>query len=86
VAQLLRNDAQWHAIEPLLPRCKSGGRPSRDRRVLLDGILWILRTGAPWQDVPEEFGPWQHHKKNSFIDEYSKLLMDAGIEFEDKYL
>jgi transposase len=35
------------------------GRPPVDRRVMLNGILWILATGAPWRDLPERFGPWQ---------------------------
>jgi len=34
------------------------GRPPRDRRQVLDGILWILNTGSPWRDLPEGFGPW----------------------------
>ncbi len=37
---------------------KRTGRPPRDRRTIVDGILWILNTGAPWRDLPEEFGPW----------------------------
>ncbi len=35
------------------------GRPPCDRRQVLDGILWVLRTGAAWRDLPEEFGKWQ---------------------------
>ena len=52
-------DRQWEAIEPLLPHAKPTGRPRRDLRVILDGILWVVRTGAPWRDLPERFGPWQ---------------------------
>jgi len=40
-----------------LPPARTG-RPPRDRREILDGVLWILRTGAPWRDLPEELGPW----------------------------
>ena len=43
----------------LPPPSATTGRPPRDRRQVLDGILWILRTGAPWRDLPEEFGPWR---------------------------
>lgn len=50
---------QWERIRPLIPKNKAGGRPARDRRVLLNGILWILRTGAPWRDLPGAFGAWQ---------------------------
>jgi transposase len=50
----------WRIIAPLLPR--SGGRRGgrwRDHRTIINGILWKLRTGAPWRDVPERYGPWQ---------------------------
>jgi len=50
---------QWERIEPLLPRQKTKrGRPSQDHRQLLNGILWVLRTGAPWRDVPDRYGKW----------------------------
>ena len=58
-------DEQWALIEPLVPPSRARtGRPPRDRRTLLNGIFWILHTGAPWRDLPERFGPWQtvyHH-------------------------
>ena len=53
-------DEQWALVEPLLP--VSGactGRPPKDPRVMLNGVFWILHTGAPWRDLPERFGPWQ---------------------------
>jgi transposase len=55
-------DAQWRRIAPFLPhRYHHGGsgRPWKDHRPLLDGILWHLHTGAPWPDTPERYGPWQ---------------------------
>ncbi|QXB28396.1 IS5 family transposase [Aeromonas sp. FDAARGOS 1405] len=51
-------DAQWGLIEPLFRCCRISGRPTREPRQVLDGILWILHTGAPWRDLPERFGPW----------------------------
>ena len=51
-------DEQWELIEGFFPPPAKTGRPPRHRRQVLDGILWILRTGAPWRDLPEEFGPW----------------------------
>ena len=53
-------DEQWKLIADLFPTRdpNSRGRPQRDRREIVDGIVWILRTGAPWRDLPEEFGPW----------------------------
>ena len=50
---------QWTLIEPLLPPIASTGRRPKDRRLMLNGILWILRTGAPWRDMPERFGNWR---------------------------
>lgn len=62
MARLLLNDHQWKQIEPVLPKTKktsARGRPPADRRKVVNGIFWILRTGAPWRDLPDEFGAWQ---------------------------
>lgn len=59
MARLRINNKQWQRIQPMIPDGKPGGRPILERRTILDGILWILRTGAPWRDLPEEFGKWQ---------------------------
>jgi len=53
-------DAQWAALEPLLPKANRSGRPSQwSKRQLIDGIRWRVRVGAPWRDVPECYGSWQ---------------------------
>ena len=53
-------DEQWALVEPHLPRSTARtGRPAGDRRTQLNGIFWILATGAAWRDLPERFGPWQ---------------------------
>jgi transposase len=53
-------NTQWERLQPLLPPQKpQTGRPSVDHRRILNGILWILRTGAPWRDLPERYGPWR---------------------------
>jgi transposase len=59
MARLLLSDDEWEAIADLFPEPAATGRPPRNRRVIFNGILWILRTGSPWRDLPEEFGPWQ---------------------------
>ena len=52
-------DAQWALLEPLLPTSAGRrGRPFQDHRRVLNGILWIARTGAPWRDLPSEYGSW----------------------------
>lgn len=51
-------EEQWQKIEPLLPKPKKsrkGGRPPADNRACLEGILWVLRSGARWQDLPKEY-------------------------------
>jgi transposase len=53
-------DAQYARLLPLLPA--SEGKPGRkfeDHRQVINGILWRLRTGAPWRDLPDRYGPWQ---------------------------
>ena len=52
------SDSQWERIKDLLPPERTGkaGRPSSDNRTALNGILWIDRTGAPWEDLPERYG------------------------------
>src|SRR5436190_13037579 len=53
-------DRQGERLRPLLPPQKAWtGRPAKDHRLVLNGILWIDRTGAPWRDLPEHYGPWQ---------------------------
>ncbi len=49
-------DFEWSVIEPLLPR-KSCGVPRVDDRPVLNGIFWVLRSGAPWADLPGRYGP-----------------------------
>jgi transposase len=51
-------DAQWALVEPHLPKrkpSKKGGRPPADNRACFEGVLWILRTGARWKDLPKEY-------------------------------
>ena len=56
---LVENEAQWQKIEPLLPKIKrrKRGRPPKDNRVVLEGILWVLKTGARWRDARQRT-PW----------------------------
>jgi transposase len=52
-------DCEWDAIKPMLPNKLRGIPQVNDRRVL-NGILWVLRSGAPWRDLPAAFGPLYH--------------------------
>jgi len=84
-------DEQWALIEPFVPpRAARTGRPGRDRRILLNGIFWILHTGAPWRDLPERFGPWQtvyHHFANWRREGVFAEIVDAlQIRLDDRGL
>jgi len=56
-------DTQWQILDSLIPqptpRGVGRGRPWKDRRAVLNGILWVLRTGAPWADVPDRYPSYQ---------------------------
>src|SRR3954449_3209652 len=52
-------DQAWRVIAPLLPANGGRGQPWADHRTVINGILWKLRTGSPWRDLPEKYGPWQ---------------------------
>jgi transposase len=67
-------DEQWVRLKPLLPPQRpTTGRPANDHRTVLNGILWILRTGAPWRDLPERYGSW-----NTIASRYRRWRL-AGI-------
>ncbi len=66
-------DEQWGLIKPYLPkRTATTGRKPRDPRRMLDGIMWVLCSGAPWRDRPERFGPWQT------VDDYYRNWRNNG--------
>ena len=54
-------DEQWERIQPLLPPENTGkkGRPRKDDRTMLNGMLWMNHSGAQWRQLPECYGPWQ---------------------------
>lgn len=62
------DDEMWAQIEPVLPSLQGPmGRPMTDHRRVVEGVIYRLRTGIAWRDLPAEFGPWQtvwkrHHK------------------------
>ena len=60
MARFLLSDGQWSRLEPLLPPARPRtGRPNKAHRLVVEAILWRLRTGAPWRDLPARFGPWK---------------------------
>ena len=70
-------EKQWERLSPLLPKAKPLGRPRRNNRDVLNGILWILRTGAPWKDLPERYPPYQTcHRR---FQEWTQIEVMPGI-------
>ena len=61
------SDRVWKILEPLLPGGKGKvGRPAQDNRRFLNAVFWILRTGAPWRDLPPDYGDWKNtHRRYS---------------------
>ncbi len=88
------NDAQWARIEPLMPSSDGQrGRPFRDHRQVIEGIVYRLRTGIAWRDLPTVFGPWQtvwkRHRRFSADGTWDKIHTrlvseadaDAGVDW-----
>ena len=72
-------DEQWERIRPLLPSSEGKrGRPFRDDRPVVEGILYRYRCGIAWRDVPEQFGPWQtvwkRHRRYSADGTWDRVL------------
>ena len=70
-------DQEWNRIKDLLPPEKSGkrGRPSKDNRMILNAMVWIARSGAPWRDLPERYGPWE-----TVYSRFRKWINDGIID------
>ena len=72
-------DAQWERISDLLPSSDGcAGRPFRDHRQVVEGVVYRYRTGVAWRDLPEQFGPWQtvwkRHRRFSGDGTWDRLL------------
>lgn len=85
-------DHEWAAIRPMLPNKPRGVSRVNDRRVL-NGIFWVLRSGAPWRDLPQEFGPyttcynrfvrWRRAGEGSRITDALAAAHDAAVQMID---
>jgi len=83
------SEHEWESVKDLLPPENTGrGRPSKPNRDMLNGIVWITKSGAPWRDLPERFGPWQTvyerftvwSNKNVFEEIFDILNIDADLQ------
>lgn len=84
------SDDQWAMIEPLLPGRKRRGRPRTDDRRTLNGILWVLRSGARWKDLPPKYGSRStcHRRLTQWQDqgvwEKARLTFLSTLDSQDK--
>jgi transposase len=83
-------DDQWELIADIFGEPFSTGRPRADRRTVVDGIFWILRTGAPWRDLPERYGKWKTVYElfrtwsyDGTIDEILRRLRGAMVDVDE---
>ena len=85
------SEAEWQLVAEVVeePR-KRTGRPRRDNRTLLNGIFWMLRSGASWRDMPERYGPWQtvYDRFRAWRDDgtFDKVLERLQIELNEEGL
>ena len=83
------SDEQWQRVEGLLPgQPGSPGRSGDNNRLFLDAVLWIVRTGAPWRDLPERFGDWNsvfqrfnRWAKKGVWEQVFNALQDPDLEW-----
>lgn len=68
-------DEQFDRIEGLLPTVEGRGRPFKDHRQVVNGIFWVLRSGAPWRDLPERYGSWK-----TVYDRFRRWAKDGTLE------
>lgn len=83
-------DSEWERVKQYIPEKQPGtqGRPPSDSRKNLNGIVWLARTGAPWRDLPERYGPWEtvYTKFREWLESgvveqiFIALSMDADME------
>jgi transposase len=79
-------EAQWALLEPLMPAHPRQGHRWHDHRLIIDGVFHRVRTGTPWRDLPERFGPWQtvynRHRRWSADGTWERILaaLQAGCD------
>ena len=83
------SEAEWELIKDLLPPEKTGrkGKPCKDNRQMLNAMIWLARSGAPWRDLPERYGPWEtvYSRFRKWIDDgiidniFRILALDAEL-------
>ena len=87
MTRLCLTDEAWELIKDVFPAPARTGRPPSSQRMIVDGIFWIMRTGSPWRDLPEEFGSWKtvwrlfdRWNADGTLDEILRRLRAARVD------
>jgi putative transposase len=85
------SEVQWERIAPLLPgKATDPGRTAADNRLFVNGVLWVLRSGAHWCDLPERYGQWKTaHKRFSRWSKsgvWDRVFADLIKDRDNQYL
>jgi transposase len=88
--RFMMSDKQWELIEPhCLGKKTDPGRSGSDARLFVEAVLWIARTGAPWRDLPAEFGKWNSVFKRFIYwvkrDVFHTMFKDLSIDSDFEY-
>lgn len=80
-------DAQWKRLEPLLPRRPQGRKSTLGDRLFIDAVLFRAKTGVPWRDLPERFGPWKtvYNRFNNWAaqDHWAAIFRELQLEVDE---
>ena len=80
-------DEQWARLEPVVPRRPQGRKSTRGDRLFIDAVLFRAKTGVPWRDLPERFGPWKS-VYNRFAnwatrDRWARIFQELQVEVDE---
>jgi len=88
--RMVLRDDQWERIAPLVPgKVGDPGRSGADNRLFVEAVFWIVRVGAPWRDLPQDFGNWNSVfqrfrrwvRSGVFDQMFEALAADADFEY-----
>jgi transposase len=86
--RMVLRDDQWERIAPLVPgKVGDPGRSGADNRLFVEAVLWIVRVGAPWRDLPQDFGNWNFQRFRRWVRSgvfeqlFETLSADADFEY-----
>ena len=83
-------DTEWNSIKAIFPSERGRrGRPAKCNRTMVNAIIWVMRTGSPWRDLPKDYGPWQsvHTRFSRWSKQgiWAQLLEKISIAPDDEY-